>query len=418
MMTFLAIFLTILGMFGAVGTVQYGGQRMGGVPLVAGGQVTQNFNALPKGAIETIYLTFQFNGISTAAAFPAVVTTGPTGAAEGVDDLDLVINGVFARWNLFWTAADQCGTLTPAQWRTVFGYLNQRDFGGTFVNAVSVPAAGGAATTFQITIPIPVSLIRLFEDGGVFRNGSLRLQEGQIDYVGNASITPTIVLSGGSIVISAPSISLTAETGPGSESDIGPLYRVDRPAGLPTVYDLPPATRLGVLESQPVPTSTVTNWNVNGYALWTPAEFGVQYQSQRLYAGGYDITQRVTPLIWVEQHRKLHEFAPHMNQALHYDAVAGVATVTLYDIKVITPLPSEAERVSIATGGGAGVSIERPTPASLPPGSKVPSFLAPLLPIRFRPGGKTSPALIRDSTVAEKVQSISTVNRSRIFGKG
>jgi hypothetical protein len=367
---------------------QFGAGKMGGVALSAGGTVSQDFRNVPKGAISRLMLTVSMGLKSSAGAFAAVVGTGGSATSEGTDDIDLLMNACFSLLALYWDASTLAFALTPAQLRTVFGLLNQRDLDGTLVNGSSVPTSAGAATTYKIVLPIPVSLDTYFEDGGLFANGSHRLSEGRLDYTCTSSLTPSVVLANGTAVVSGLSVSIDAETGAGTEADVGMTWSVKRLANLPTSYELDDALRLAILDTTPVNTNAASSYNVAEYELQAPSTLGAFYQAQRLRSGGYDITARCTPLDWIRQSTKFLDLNGRLNRRNKLEAVSGVSSLTVYDIQA-KPAPATAvQSVSQKVGAGGPVTIVHPSPASLPPGTQVPAHLATFLPSRISPGAQ------------------------------
>lgn len=367
--------------------MQFGGGNMGGVNLVASNDATQDFRNTPKGPIDYFLLTIGFSLLSTGAAFALVVDTEGSAAAEGVDDLDLILNAVFLRLTMLWDPGHQAFALTPAQLRTILGLFNQRDFLGTMDNADQVPVSTGSATAFSIVLKIPVALIDYFDDGNIFRNGSTRLSTGSMIYSCKSSLTPNVVLANGTAAVSGMSVSMAGFNGAGSEHDVGMTWTVKRPANLPTQYAMAEGIRLAVLDSNPVDTSAVTNWVVAGYAqLLTPAQLGARYQGNRLRAGGFDITKRATPLLYVERERQFHDWLGHKGRDLEINAVSGVSSLTVYDVLAISPPPAVVADVSREAGKGGPVTIVRPTPATIQPGTPIPPALQDLVPFRIQPG--------------------------------
>lgn len=372
---------------------QFGGGRMGGVPLNAGGEVQQPFTNIPQGPISRILLKVAFSLLSTAAAFAMVVNTTASAAAEGVDDLDLLLNAMFTSLRLFWDPNSIAGTLTPAQWRTVLGLFNQRDFTGTVVNGVSVPISSGSAKALYVTLTFPVTLDMYFDDGAIFANGSARLKTGAMAYTSGASLTPTVVLANGSAVVSGLSIDLKTESGAGTSGDIGHLWRVQRRLNLSNVYTFEERVmRLALLDILPAATNPGGPTNVGPYELWTPDVFATRYQGERLNAGGYDVTARCTPYLWVEKSRKFLDFAATSGDELRIDITSGVSSVGVYDIQAIPPDSSQVQAVATHVGGGGETHVTHPAPASLPPGYPIPAALAHLLPIRVQAGSAPTTA--------------------------
>lgn len=375
---------------------QYGGGRMGGVALAAGGTVVQNFLNMPVGPVEALILTISVALKSSAAAFAAVVSTSGSASAEGIDDMDLILNALFTLLTMNVDPSTPVGTLTPAQWRTILGLLNQRDIYSTFTNGVSVPISSGSATTFKFMVRLPISLQQYFVDGGIFRNGSQRMKAGDIQYTMASSLTPTVVCANGSAVVQAGmSVAIEPEFGAGSEADIGMTWNVKRLSSLPTSYDLGEGMRLAILDTTAVASSAVSSFQVGNYNLWQPSSFGAKYAAERLAAGGYDITARCTPLVWIEPNRKFMEFLAMLGAANKIDAVSGVSSLTVYDVRAIGAAPDQVARVATQVGGGGPTTQAAPTPASLPPGTAIPAALQGFLPTRILPGSIGSGSQLR-----------------------
>ncbi len=366
---------------------QYGGGRMGGVALSAGGTVTQLFRNVPKGSVERLLLTVALSLKSSGSAFNAVVSTGASAAAEAIDDLDLLLNAIFSRFTIYWDKETMCGNLTPAQWRTMFGMFNIHDFGGSLVNGVSVPASTGAATAFTCIITIPVSLARYFLDGGIFAQGSAHISQGSIDYTAGSSLTPSVVLANGTAAVSAVSVSLTAETGAGTAGDVGCLWKVSRTANLPTIFPLPKTNGFRVFlgEGTPAATFAATDVSVGPWERIPPANYASKYKSERIPQGGFDVTARLTPYLYMDRDKRFLDFAALMDE-LTVDAATGASAQILYDVTGLPPSASAQRDVAQQIGAGGPVSQSYPSPASIPPGTPVPPELAAFLKVRIVPG--------------------------------
>lgn len=384
------LILAIVSMLGAMvfSVAQFGGGRMGSPgALPASGTVVQNFQNMPPGAVDTIYLNVTVTGKSDGAAFNLSVLTGANAGAEGADDVDDMLNAIFSRLDLYWEPDNLAGSLTPAQWRTILGAFSRRDFGGSFRNGVAVPAVGAAAQSFVITIPFPVSLKHYFFDGQIFSNGSARLKTGQLHY-NMTSNAPTVALTNGNFVATSVAAELNVELGAGTEGDIGATWRVTRIAGLPTVTEMPAASggRLLLAEATPAASSTITVATVGDFAMWTPAAFASKYQTDKLPLGGYDITNRLTPFIFVEDDMRVDDMDSTVNKSIRIDAT-GPASLTVYDVQAIVADGITHQRVSTVIGGGGAIDIQHPAAPSKPIGSVVRPTLAALMPKRVVPAG-------------------------------
>jgi hypothetical protein len=337
-----------------------------------------------------MYLTVAMSLKSSGSAFTGVVDTGESAASEGTDDLDLLLNALLTSIAFYPEAETLAGTLTPAQWRTVLGFMNGRDFDGTLKNSFSVPSSVSSAAAYKVIIPFPVSLEQLFEDGNIFSNGSQRLMTGRFEYQVGASLTPSVVLANGTAAVSAFSLALTAETGAGTEADVGNLWKVVRSLNLPTVWQFSDQIRVGLLDTNPVATNPVTTYNITNYDMWGPSDFGGKYQAERLNPTGYDVTARCTPVQWIEPKRTIQDFAAYIGQVTKVDATSGSSSLSFYDIVVLPTSALAVQRVSQQVGAGGSVDTSHPSPKSLPPGSAVPGALQSFLPVRIAPAGTAS----------------------------
>ena len=93
--------------------MQFGGGNMGGVALVAGNDATKDFRNVHKGPVEYFLIAISFALLSTSTAFALVIDTEGSAAAEGVDDLDLILNSVFARLTMLWDPTHMAFALAP-----------------------------------------------------------------------------------------------------------------------------------------------------------------------------------------------------------------------------------------------------------------------------------------------------------------
>jgi hypothetical protein len=386
MVAFFATF-KLQNLSGEAGSVNYGSNRMGGVALPASGAAAQNFYNMPHGAIDALVLHISMGLISTAAAFNLAVYTGASAQAEGNDDIDKILNGIFNSWTLFWDNSNLCGTLTPAQWRTILGNFNKRDFGGTLVNGASCPISSGAATTFHLEIPIPVSLRRHFFDGAMFTNGSERLKNGSLTYDVKA-LTPTVTCVAGSAVVSAVSVELKVIHAAGEAGDVGPTWRVTRTLGYPTTHKLPPADggRLFVADVLVPASNTATNINFGEATNWTPLDFGNEYEMNKLQVGGFAVNARCTPYLYIADDARFADFEKLVNHPIHWDMI-GPSSVGIYDVEAVAPTAQAHAEVATRIGGGGNVAELNPTVHSLPVGSAIPATLAHMAPRRVVPVG-------------------------------
>lgn len=363
---------------------QFGGGRLGGVALSAGGLVEQNFLNMPVGPIALLYLIFAFSLKSSGSSFTLVIDTGSSAAAEGTDDMDLLLNALMTTLTIYADPQSLQGAMSLPQWRTVLGLFNIRDFDGSLTNGSTVPSSGSSATAFTVAVPIPYDLSNYFFDGSVFHQGSTRLSLGEFDYTSGASLTPSVVCANGTAVVSAYSISVFAQAGRGTEHDVGAVWQVKRLLNLPTVYDFDVGERLGMLMTTPASTNGASAVNVGPYELWTPAQFQAQYQSEQLWQGsGFDITARCTPILWIARNRRLQDFLSSLGESIRVDVVSGLSALSVYDIKALPASPDLVQQVSTKVGAGGPVSTATLSP---PSGQNVPSAIQPLANQRILPG--------------------------------
>ena len=378
------LFASFLAMFGSV---QFGGNRMGGVALPASGDVVQNFQNMPRGPIDQLFLHLTVTGKSSAGAFAAKVDTGSSASAEGTDDIDLLLAGIFTSMTLFWEPENLCAQLSFPQWRTILGNFNKRDFGGTLVNGLSLTATGGANTAYHIEIPIPVSLRKYFFDGAMTTNGSERLKNGQLTFSIKAS-TGSVALTNGTFVVSSVSEEIKVHHGAGDAGDIGPSWRCNRTLGYATTYELPPCSggRLFLADILPLGSATATNITIDDFTNMTPLDFVTEYQATKLILGGYDVTARCTPYIYLPDDARFDDLTSHVNKPIRWDMI-GPTSVGIYDVQMIAASGTAFHNVATSVGGGGQVSEQNPSVASLGVGSVIHPALAALAPKRIRPMG-------------------------------
>lgn len=379
---------------GAVAS-QFGGGKLGGVALAAS-MVPQDFRALPHTSIRDLLLTINLKVRNNANATTNLsISTGASAASEGTDDLDLIANALFTTLTMFWDPETQAFSLTPAQLRTVLGLFNQRDFAGAIQGltaANSVPASGSSALATSIVIDIPVSLKKYFEDGDIFKNGSRRLNNGQLQYTGGTNIagTTAVVCANATINCTAVSVNVYALAGSGSENDVGNVWKVERKANLPTIYEFDDRPRLAMLDTSPSSTNAVTSYNIGPYGLIDPTTLQGKFQMESLPQGGFDITARCTPLLNMDKWRKFLDFQAMLGEVTKIEAVSGVSSLTLYDIVAIPPTAQAVQHVAQQAGAGGPVALDHPSPSSLPPGTGVPASLVHALPVTVNPAGAAS----------------------------
>ena len=90
----IATLLAILAFFAVgFGTVNIGGARLQAPALVAGSMAQVNLRDMDPGYVDCFYVHLGYGLLSTGAAFNASVSSG---AAEGADDLDKLLNAFFS----------------------------------------------------------------------------------------------------------------------------------------------------------------------------------------------------------------------------------------------------------------------------------------------------------------------------------
>lgn len=388
---------------------QLSGQSLGNFSLAAGGQSVLPFNTLLAGAYSKFHLILGFSLKSTGSAFNLVVDTAGSAAAEGVDDMDLVLNTIFTNLNIYYDAASPMfiGHTLP-QARTVLDTLNQRDFDGGMTNGTQVPASGGSALAFTVVVVLPMNLKRyLRRSGQLFQQGSARLYDGRAMITSGANITnPNVTLANGIATVTNITASLYAFGGIGSAGDIGNTWQSERVQGQPTVPQLDSRVRLAILDFNPAATNAVANYQINSQQLMTPANLQAVFQSERLYAGGMDITARCTPVVWVHEDTETLELGAIIGQPNFIQLVSGASSFSYYDLTMGLPSQTKSAQVAQQIGAGGPTVVSRPSP--LPPGTQVPGGLSGVLPIRVQPpiagaGGAGAQKVSTPSGVQQKV---------------
>lgn len=369
---------------------QRGAVRLGALPLSASGDNIKGFETnMPSNPISYFIVTATF-GVKNAANATStfVVSTGSSAAAEGVDDLDLILNALFTKIIFLWTAGDLAGQLTPAQWRTILGLFNKRDFEGSLVNTAPIPASASAATTYTVVMRFPCSLQTYFPDGAIFTQGGDHLRTGQFDFVTGSSLTPTVVCANCSVVISGLALDFKVQIGSGTGGDIGPTWRVLRQTNLTLPFQFSSLERLALLDTTPVATysgdviSFLDNMNMS------PAFFQQKFQAEVLGAFGnaFDISARTMPYFWRNSDFRFDDLAAHFGRDLVLDVASGITSTNVYDVQMHAPQEATVSRVGTRVGGGGAVSTARVAPSSVGAGGAVPGYLHPYLPIRVLPG--------------------------------
>lgn len=408
-------------------TGQFGGNKIGGPSLANSTMVPQDFRSFPSGSVRDVFITINMSVRNNANATTQLsISTGSSAASEGTDDLDLIANAVFTNLTMLWDTETQAFSLTPAQLRTVLGLFNIRDFTGAIFGltaANSVPASASSAKATSLVIDVPVSLKKYFEDGDIYKNGSLRLADGQLQYTGGANITGTtaVVCANATINVTAVSLNVYILLGAGSEGDVGHVWKVERKASVQTVYKFDPRLRIALLDVSPAASNAVSSYNVGPYGLIDPTTLAAKYQMDKLPANsGFDITFRCTPLLYLDNNRKFADLAAMLGSITGIEAVSGVTSLTLYDITDIPPTPQAVASVSQIVGAGGGVSVSYPTPSSLPPGTAVSGALQSHLPQRIQPGSaggvmvpNAASAGLRQANGLQKTHAFGQTIRSR-----
>jgi hypothetical protein len=349
-----------------------GGGRVGSAPFSAGAEVPITLLNAPSGAVDAFVLELDFSLISTAAAFNLVINTGLNVAAEGVDDMDLILATLLQSINIYYDPGQpNTANLAMARLRTNFGLLNQQDFGGSLAqsNGVSVPISSGSPAPFTVLVRCPVSLRHYWSDGDAFVSGTDRLKDGEIAPVFGASNTPTIALANGSAVVSAFQNKLWERPGPGTPADFGPTWKIRFVAGLATIAPLGPAIRMALLATGPAATNLVVSYLTEGQIDLrnvSPQILADQYFNEFLNNGGFNLPNRASPLLWYGRLSKSSDL-PAVPVASSIDGSNGTATSqSFYDITNVPATGADAARTAAnAYGGGTGVSTAVVAPHSV-----------------------------------------------------
>ena len=385
----IATLLAILAFFAVgFGTVNIGGARLQAPALVAGSMAQVNLRDMDPGYVDCFYVHLGYGLLSTGAAFNASVSSG---AAEGADDLDKLLNAFFSSTSLYWESGNVAWNgLTPAQLRTALILFNRKDLLGTFINGVSVPISSGAATTFRTTLRIPVSLAAYFTAGDVFGSGTDRMVDGRFEFNVGPSLTPTVVLANGSAVVSGLQLTMEVQYSDGDRSDTGPTWRIRRPANLKATGEkFPAATRIGLFDMTANAATHVTAYSFLGYRNTSVAAMFSRFQSERLNdGGGYDLTARGIPLIFAGKDSQLVDFSNVAEAEWTWDVITSDSALTVMEIWSVGADSATASAVATKVAGGAGAPVTVNTIRSngQAPGQALPSTLAGMVKTRATPG--------------------------------
>jgi len=383
-------------------SVQFGGGPIGTVNLAAGGENPLSFLNMPDGPMTGFDLSLGVTIKSTGSSFAAVVDTGSSMAAEGVDDIDLLTAAVYSKLNYFWDDTETAFNMGPASIRTVLAFFELRDIISTLLNGGTIPASGSGAATFTFDFYVPVQLNHLIRDGNLFANGSERLKNGTLFLNTNNSITPNVVLANGTAAISANIVRAVARGGTGDAGDVGNVWTALRTLGLPTTYNFTlDRPRLALLDVEPVASNDASGISIGPYEPLNPSDFGNVFTGVKLAAFGNaaNILARVTPYIYPDPGSTVDDMVARLLQGKPRMQIAsGVSSFGVYDIQVIEPDAATHQQVATQVGGGGAVDTAPVKPHSVPVGTKVPAQIATFLPRRIAPPGQLG-------SVATKVAS-------------
>jgi hypothetical protein len=385
-----------------------GSGLLGSIPLGGIGAYERDFQAVKPGCIGSMNLRLNFSIISAGAAFVASVLTAQSAAAEGVDDTDVITAAIASALSWRIDASTYLfQNFTMPQLRTILGALNQRDFTGTFLNGASIPISSGAAKGYSIEITIPLSLAGYLNDGENFAQGSERIKSGSA-IVNFSNPSTGIVLTNGTATLSAVTMTIETIGVVGQPTDLGPTWHAERNLNYPNTVSLKPAPRLFLADILPAATNPVAE---NGYTVTGQEDLplvGVsfldnRYQQQKQPVGGYDITQRCTPIYFMRTNTPTTEWPIPMRPTI---AAPTASNLGFYDVQIVVDEGQAVMDVATAAGGNAGgVSISHVAPRSLAGGGTVPAAAAPYTRKQVTPGGSNpvSPAKAA-ATAAAHVQ--------------
>lgn len=364
---------------------QFGGGLLGGVALAAGTMTPQPFTALPVGPVAALLCLISFTLISTGGGFALVVDTGGASAAEGTDDMDIFLTNMFSNVQLYADPDTSQANFDLVKLRTILGYFNVKDYGGSFVNGATVPAAGGGAKAFNIAIQIPYALKNLMpHDGAMFHQGSTRLKTGRLEITSGASLTPNLVFAGGTATVGGMKWETMPLAGSGTENDVAPIWQVTRPGNTLTVYDFDPGDYLFIASQSLAAAIGDKPIIIGPYENLRPSMFVNQFQDEQLTYGGFDVTNRCTPLMWVNRHRRFEDMMATVGEVVHVDFTqTSIAQPSWITAKLLPVSPKLSQAIAQTVGAGGTVSAAPIAPPSRGP---IPSVLAHLSPQRIVPG--------------------------------
>lgn len=370
-------------------------QTLGSQPLSANGNAVQSLSPINPGPVKYFGLVWTFSLISTAAAFALNILTGQSAGAVGSDDVDTLMDALISTIKMQMDAELQQGIFKPSVWRRILGYLNTRDFTGSFIAGGNVPASNTSPQKFVLIMNFPVSLETLFADGQMFNNGSARMASGRFELQMGSSLTPTVVLTHGSAVVSSLSENLNVFYGAGQAGDVGHVWQAEALNGIPNTWELGKSFRLGLFDQLSPASNTGSNIIVEDYINIDPFSLQSQFQNDRYPMGGYDVSQALTPYIWLKQKETFLEYAARTDKRHYIQVPTGVSQLNLYDIWSQPPSESIAARVAQAVGGGGPTHTSLVAPPTMT-GLQIPPGVASLVPLRVLPG--TAPAAMQGAT--------------------
>lgn len=372
---------------------QLGRTNLGGVQLSAATPNVRTFDtSLQKGIpVRWIIQRFSFSLVSTGLGFNLAVDTGAKSAAEGVDDLDTLFNVLFTQWYYEWSAGKAVGSaLSPANWRTIFGAINRRDYGGTFKDGAAVPAVGFPASPFYVDVLFPASMDSMFHGGAITTQGSDSMRSASWQYTTGATLTPSVILLGGTAVVSGLTITHIAVAGYGTGGDVGPTWQIVKRALGTLPYDLPDADRLALIDTTPGASYSGSNITFMDLINSSPDDFTTQYQKDLIGVAGavFDLSSRGLPYFVINPDEGLEGLAVRFGKPARLEIV-GLTSTTVYDLTIDPP---SASQVGVVGQGMGSVATSRVHPAGL--ATPLPAILAHLAPVRVQPAALGGPAAI------------------------
>lgn len=394
-----------------------GNGLIGTVPIGGAGQFERDFRTVVEGNIHYVTARVNFSASSSAASTFVV-----NSSAEGTDDIDKILGALFGNTsmridgqNWLWQ------NLTFVNLRTLFGaILNGSDYGGNIANGGTITMAAAA---YRLEINIPLSLETYFVDGNIAAQGSERMRAGTFQVVNNAPATIASI-GAGSVTLTitvAASVTLESIGGVGDPHQVGPTIHGERTLNFPNKAELAMAPRIFLADVQPVATNPVAE---SGYTITGQERFdligasflGNRFKFQRLMQGGYDITQRCTPLQWLRPGMQLLELPTPSAPTI---AAPSATTLGFYDVQFVPRGEAITTRVAQLAGAGGAVNAVHPSPRSMSPGTQVPAAAGPYLPVVFTarpvagPGVSTQSPQSAGAQTAKRNNMLSLINSSR-----